>query len=275
MSIYLTKVIFPTIEQRFRRTYPANVINSLGTEIFKLDTITILYGSNGSGKSTVLNLIAQKIQCQRETRFDHKPSYDFENGNLMSMFDEMVNKTKAFSPDGLPFVCKFITSAEVLNYVDQKLAHNNKLTNDIQRRADYMDSWQWQDTDGVINDGAAYLKKINEKRSWAQSIMQEKDIYSNGEETLSYFSERLERDGLYLLDEPENCLSPIFQKRLSNRILELVKNGRCQFIIATHSPFFLSLEGAKIFNLDKMPVTDDEKWHELANMQPYFELFNS
>ena len=100
-------------------------------------------------------------------------------------------------------------------------------------------------------------------------------IYSNGEETLSYFSERLERDGLYLLEEPENCLSPIFQKRLSNRILELVKNGRCQFIIATHSPFFLSLEGAKIFNLDKMPVTDDEKWNELANMQPYFELFNS
>ena len=120
MSTYLTKVIFPTIEQMFRRTYPANVINSLGTEIFKLDTITILYGSNGSGKSTVLNLIAQKIQCQRETRFDHKPSYDFENGNLMSMFDEMVNKTKAFSPDGLPFICKFITSAEVLNYVNQK-----------------------------------------------------------------------------------------------------------------------------------------------------------
>ena len=67
------------------------------------------------------------------------------------MFDEMVNKTKAFSPDGLPWICKFITSAEVLNYVDQKLAHNNKVTNDIQRRADYMDSWQWQDTDGVIN----------------------------------------------------------------------------------------------------------------------------
>ena len=64
MSTYLTKVIFPTIERRFLRTYPANVINSLGTEKLKLDTITILYGSNGSGKSTVLNLIAQKIQCQ-------------------------------------------------------------------------------------------------------------------------------------------------------------------------------------------------------------------
>ena len=55
---------------------------------------------------------------------------------------------------------------------------------------------QWQDTDGVISKGAAYLKKINEKQSWAQNIMNEKDIYSNGEETLSYFSERLERDGL-------------------------------------------------------------------------------
>ena len=48
---------------------------------------------------------------------------------------------------------------------------------------------------------------------------------------------------------------------------------RAQFIIATHSPFFLSLEGARIYDLDSRPVAI-KQWYELANIRAYFELFD-
>ena len=47
---------------------------------------------------------------------------------------------------------------------------------------------------------------------------QEKTIYSNGEELYAYFYERMEDRGIYLLDEPENCLSPKYQKMLADNI---------------------------------------------------------
>jgi len=47
----------------------------------------------------------------------------------------------------------------------------------------------------------------------------------------------------------------------------------CQFIIATHSPFLLSMNGARIYDLDERPV-DIKKWWELENPKIYFDFFN-
>ena len=46
-----------------------------------------------------------------------------------------------------------------------------------------------------------------------------------------------------------------------------------QLIIATHSPFMLSIPGAMIYNLDseEFCITDD--WTKLENMKNYYELF--
>lgn len=46
----------------------------------------------------------------------------------------------------------------------------------------------------------------------------------------------------------------------------------CQFIIATHSPFLLSMKGAKIYDLDEDPV-DVKRWTELGNVRAYFTFF--
>ena len=46
----------------------------------------------------------------------------------------------------------------------------------------------------------------------------------------------------------------------------------CQFIIATHSPFLLSMKGAKIYDLDEEPV-DVKRWYELENVRAYYEFF--
>lgn len=66
------------------------------------------------------------------------------------------------------------------------------------------------------------LKKVNEARRKTQSrFVRSKLIdnvreYSNGESAFRYFTEKIEDNGLYILDEPENSLSP-------ERQLELVK----------------------------------------------------
>ncbi len=46
----------------------------------------------------------------------------------------------------------------------------------------------------------------------------------------------------------------------------------CQFVIATHSPFLLSMRGAKIYDLDE-EVVDVKRWTELGNVRAYYEFF--
>jgi predicted ATPase len=48
----------------------------------------------------------------------------------------------------------------------------------------------------------------------------------------------------------------------------------CQFIISTHSPFLLAMRGAKIYNLDENPVSE-ERWTNLENVRTYYEFFKA
>ena len=98
--------------------------------------------------------------------------------------------------------------------------------------------------------------------------------YSNGENSMMYLAEEIQQEGLYLLDEPENSLSPKFQKGLAEIISFSEKRCCAQFIIATHSPFLLAIPNAKIYNLDENPVTVSKMW-ELENMREYYDLFES
>ena len=63
------------------------------------------------------------------------------------------------------------------------------------------------------------------------------------------------------------------QKELIKILEDSVKYCDCQLVIATHSPLLLSIEGAKIYDLDVTPV-DVKKWYELENVKIYFEHFN-
>lgn len=96
--------------------------------------------------------------------------------------------------------------------------------------------------------------------------------FSNGQTSLEFFDKELKDDSLYLLDEPENSLSPKFQIELIQLISELSRFFKCQFIIATHSPFLLSIPNAKIYDLDSIPIVT-KKWYELENMKIYYNFF--
>ena len=95
---------------------------------------------------------------------------------------------------------------------------------------------------------------------------------SNGESALKYFTEKIGENGLYILDEPENSLSPVRQLELKKFIEDSVRFFGCQFIISTHSPFLLAMPGTKIYDLDETPVSV-KKWTELENVRVYREFF--
>ena len=79
---------------------------------------------------------------------------------------------------------------------------------------------------------------------------------------------------LYLLDEPENSLSADYQQALARFLEDSARFYRCQLIIATHSPFLLALEGARIYDLDQTPA-QLRRWTQLDNVRTYHDFFRA
>jgi predicted ATPase len=79
-------------------------------------------------------------------------------------------------------------------------------------------------------------------------------VKSHGQSHMAFFATRFTRKGLYLLDEPENALSPKRQLELLQLLRQVSLRGDVQFIIATHSPILLALPEAEIFSFDATPI---------------------
>ena len=165
--LYLSRFCFPgwEKEESFRwsisRTcydsfYPFGVLSKVDFRQIDFEPVTILYGGNGSGKTTALNVIAEKLHLVRDTLYNRSNFWD-----------------------------------------------------DYLRYCEY---------------------------------------------------------------EPENSLSPEKQMELVRLIEDCVRFFGCQVIIASHSPFILSMRYAKIYDLDEQPV-DVKKWTELRNVRTYYDFF--
>lgn len=74
---------------------------------------------------------------------------------------------------------------------------------------------------------------------------------SHGEAFLSLFANRFGGKGLFILDEPEAALSPQRQLAFLRIIYDLVKEGKAQFIIASHSPILMAYPGATIYSFEE------------------------
>ena len=72
---------------------------------------------------------------------------------------------------------------------------------------------------------------------------------SLGESFLALLENRL-TNGLFLLDEPESALSPKRQLALMAMMVERIKKGKSQFIIATHSPILMTYPRATVVSFD-------------------------
>jgi len=75
--------------------------------------------------------------------------------------------------------------------------------------------------------------------------------WSHGEGFLRFFEERCERQGLYILDEPESALSPSRQVELLRILQRMRRSGLCQVIMATHSPILMACPGARLMRISR------------------------
>lgn len=85
---------------------------------------------------------------------------------------------------------------------------------------------------------------------------------SHGETFFTLLQLKFQRNGLFLLDEPEAALSP--QRQLSFLVLihdTLHKYKDAQFIVSSHSPILLGYPGAQILSFD------GDKIHEIEYEQ--------
>ncbi len=247
--------------------YPFGILPRVGLNEIIFRPITILYGGNGSGKSTALNVIAEKLRLTRTGAY-----------NRSRFFGAFTDRCR-FGQDGpIPPGSRIITSDDVFDMmldiralnegIDRRREELTKEYRELRREKFQIRSL----------DDYEHLRRITQARSKTQSRYVEQESgqsvreRSNGESALLYFQGRMDTDTLCLLDEPENSLSPANQKVLADFLLDAVRYCGNQLVISTHSPFLLALPGAKIIDLDHGSEVA-ASWADLPNPRAYYTFF--
>lgn len=276
--VYLSTFQFPHVEREYdfifgqKRTcydtyYPFQILSKHNLTRIDFEPVTILYGGNGSGKTTALNVIAEKLGLERDTLYNR--SNFFEDYTGMCSYEEEHK---------IPAGSRIITSDDVFDFMLNLRSINDGID---RKREDLLEDYleaKYAHFQMKSLDDYERLKTVNMARRNTQSKFVRKNImdnvreHSNGESAFIYFADKIKENGLYLLDEPENSLSPERQQELLKFLEDSARFFGCQFVMATHSPFLLSMKGAKIYDMDE-EVVDVKRWSELQNVRAYFDFF--
>ena len=289
--IYIEKLDLPTLEvfrsdctdnyylnSTHKSAYPFHVLSYRGLFEVSFGDITIITGGNGTGKSTLLNVIAQLLNLRRPTPF-----------NKTEYFDEYLSKcilTKSRTAYQLPADVsqygRIITSDEVFDYMIETRLKNDEI--DDRRKAMSAEIERLKNAKLPTRINMSNPESIRAYRHQSEVKRKSKSKYikehlgfnlaenSNGENAFRFFTDAILPYGLYLLDEPENSLSAERQIDLAGWISSMARYEHCQFIISTHSPFIMSTEGARLYNLDVYPARI-MPWTEVASVKVYHDFF--
>ena len=270
--VYLDKFVLPQesqlgteisrIKNKHSRDewFPIGFFPKKKLEQIDFDPVTIFYGGNGSGKSTLLSLIAESLHLRRHAESSLTGAF-FDYCDLCTVDNKKI-----------PTGSRILTSEDVFQNIfstrtsnNSISAHKSKLEEDFEYSSnDFM-------YDGFENSQLVSKKLVKRAHIEKNTSIKQRQ-YSNGENALMFFKEAITKNALYLLDEPENSMSPKFQLELRDYLEDCAKYAKCQLIIATHSPFVLSITGAKIYNLDETPV-NVQKWYDLKNIRLLYNFF--
>jgi predicted ATPase len=181
--------------------------------------ITFLIGENGRGKSTLLEAIAVGLGFNAE---GGSKNFGFSTRATHSVLHEYLRIARSKPVSAASF---FFRSESFYNFASE---------------IDKLDAEP---------AGSPFIKDSYGGKSL--------HIQSRGESILALVMNRFNSKGLYLLDEPEAGLSLPSQMAFMLRIQALASEG-AQFIIATHSPFLLSMPNVKIYTFDTDQITGIE-----------------
>ena len=271
-----TEVRFLSDDRESKRTcygsrYPFGVFLSREVPVLEFEPVTILCGGNGSGKTTILNLIGEKLELQRGTVFNRSSFFgkylEMCRAETASAFDRAVraNSRVITSDDVFDYLLDFRYMNEGIDHRRQELLAeyaDARYAKFQMRSLEDVDRLR-QVVDAQRHSGSRYVR---------DRVMKDVPGKSNGENAFLYFTREIREGGLYLLDEPENSLSPQLQEELVQFLEDSARFYRCQFVISTHSPFLLSMRGARIYDLDARPV-EVRPWTQLEHVRAYWRLF--
>lgn len=253
-----------------QNVYPFKLFPQKGLKRISFEPITLLYGGNGSGKSTLLNIIAQKLGLEHDAPFNNTPFYE--------VYLDFCRHELAARQKVIPKESRIITSDDVFDFLLNTRALNEGI--DRNREKLFEEYRQTREESFTLHSLSDYeeLKRHNEAKGKTKSQYVSRRLpgsltgQSNGESAFLYFTEKIRENALYLLDEPENSLSAALQFRLAQFLEDSARFYGCQFIISTHSPFLLSMKGARIYDLDAKPVKVT-RWTEVENVRLYYAFF--
>ena len=255
----------------YQSVYPFHTLNG---KIVRLDfaPITIFYGGNGSGKTTVLNLIAEKFHAKRLSPFNQSPFF----GDYLAGCGGVL--------EGNPYETLFVASDDVflsmLNSRFENRKNDESRTRMIQKALTAKGEFarerrksfrmknleEYQDLCDAID-----IRKLTVSEYVRRNIRPEIREASNGQLAFLFFTTSIPENSLVLLDEPENSLSPGKVLELADYLQASVRLGT-QLILSTHSPLLLAMEGAAIYDFDSDPVCR-RAWYELESVRIYQRFF--
>lgn len=236
---YIKNIKFNLIQEN---PYPFNVPSikyAKNIEITK--PICFFIGENGTGKSTLIEALAYRLQLPHIDGSDYlKPS--FASARQLMAFLKLEYKINL--PIGF-----FFRAEDFGDYINS--VHRNDIS--LEKRMGISEDEVPVDILKEMRDNANF-QKYHMRKNYGQEL----ETMSHGEAYLKIIHEKISNKGIFILDEPEAALSPSRQLSLIYYILEHLKKHNSQFIIATHSPILMSIPNSQIFEITEESMNETE-----------------
>lgn len=234
------------------RSYPfsAEAISKLSTLQFE-KPVTILCGENGSGKTSLMTLLAAGLNAQ--------VIGEAGMGLRKLKLFRQASKRFGFVMNRRPLRCFYFTAEDFSRYLDQRQSMAQEAREGLEEirssyegRSDYARSLAAQ----------PFARTLHEMEN-----QYERDLLSasHGEGFLSFFAGRLGADGLYLVDEPEGALSYANQLALLALVDSAVQAGG-QVIMSTHSPVLAAYPNAALLEISAGGI-EETSYEGLSSVQ--------